>query len=69
MSKATLSKDALDYFREQGAKGAKFGASGGKKAAANMTAAQRKARASKAAKAAAVARSKKKRANDAKKAR
>lgn len=61
MAKRRLSEDALDYFREQGAKGGKFGASGGKQAAANMTAAQRKARAVKASKAA-----KKKRAKDAK---
>jgi uncharacterized protein YdaU (DUF1376 family) len=51
--------DMLDYFRAQGAKG---GAIGGKRAAANMTAAARKARATKASKAAAVARSKKKHA-------
>ncbi len=58
-----LSKDALDYFREQGAKGGKMGgASGGKKAAAGMTKAQRKARATKASQAAAVARTKKKQA-------
>jgi hypothetical protein len=60
MRKRRLSEDALDYFREQGAKGGKFGASGGKKAASNMTAAQRKARATKASHAAAVARTKKK---------
>jgi cysteine synthase len=46
---------ALDYFR---ALGKRHGASGGKTAAANMTAAQRKARAVKASQAAAVARMK-----------
>lgn len=54
-----LSKDALDYFRAQGARGGKIG---GKRAAANMTPAQRKARAVKASKAAAIARTKKKHA-------
>jgi hypothetical protein len=58
-----LSEDALDYFRKQGAKGGKLGgASGGRRAAANMTPAQRKARAIKASRAAAVARTKKKQA-------
>lgn len=60
-----LSEDALDYFRKQGAKGGKFGASGGKQAAANMTPAQRKARSLKASQVAAVARTKKKKARDA----
>jgi hypothetical protein len=62
MRKRRLSEDALDYFRQQGAKGGKFGASGGAKAASNMTAAQRKARAQKASKASAVVRSAKKKA-------
>lgn len=58
-----LSEDVLDYFRQQGAKGGKLGgASGGKRAAANMTAAERKARAAKAGKAAAAARTAKKKA-------
>jgi hypothetical protein len=48
-----LPDDVLDYFRREGARGAKM-------QAANMTAAQRKARATKASKAAALARSKKK---------
>lgn len=55
-----LSDDALDYFRQQGKKGGKIG---GTRAAANMTAAQRTARATKASKAAALARTKKKQAN------
>ena len=59
MTRTRLSQDALDYFREQGAKGGKIG---GPAAAANMTAAQRKARATKASLAAAAARSKKKHA-------
>jgi len=46
-----------DYFR---ALGARHGASGGRKAAANMTPAQRKARAVKASQAAAAARAKRK---------
>lgn len=54
-----LSKDALDYFRAQGARGGKIG---GKRAAANMTAAERKARATKASKAASAARTEKKNA-------
>jgi hypothetical protein len=58
MTRKRLSQDALDYFREQGAKGGKIG---GPAAAANMTAAQRKARATKASLAAAAARSKEKR--------
>jgi hypothetical protein len=62
-----LSEDALDYFRKQGAKGGKLGgASGGRRAAANMTPAQRKARATKASKAAAAARSAKAKARKAK---
>jgi len=52
---------SLEYFREQGAKGGKLG---GPAAAANMTAAERKARAVKASKAAALARTKKKHANE-----
>ena len=52
-----LPEHVLDYFRKEGAKG---GAIGGKRAAANMTAAQRKARATKASKAATVARAAKK---------
>ena len=59
MTRKRLSQDALDYFREQGAKGGKIG---GPAAAAKMTAAQRKARATKASLAAAAARSKKKHA-------
>ena len=54
-----LSEDALSYFREEGAKGGKIG---GPAAAANMTAAERKARATKASRAAALARIKKKQA-------
>jgi hypothetical protein len=50
-----LSDAALAYFREQGAKGGKIG---GKRAAAKLTPAQRRARALKASKAAAVARTK-----------
>lgn len=50
---------SLDYFKAQGAKGGKIG---GKKVAAMMTPAQRKARALKASRAAAVARTKKKQA-------
>jgi hypothetical protein len=62
-----LSEEALDYFRAHGKRGGtKGGASGGKRAAANMTAAQRKARATKASHAAAVARTKKKHAKPAK---
>ncbi len=53
-----LPPGALAYFR---AIGKKHGASGGKQAAANMTATERKARAVKASKAAAVARKKRKR--------
>lgn len=58
-----LSADALDYFRQQGKKGGKIG---GKRAAANMTPAQRTARATKASQAAALARAKKQRAKAAK---
>jgi hypothetical protein len=48
-SKVKLSKAALEFFKEQGAKGGKKGGSlGGKKAAQNMTATQRKERAAKA---------------------
>jgi hypothetical protein len=54
-----LPDDVMAYFREVGKRG---GASGGKAAAANMTPAQRKARATKASKAAALARTKKKHA-------
>lgn len=54
-----LPVEALKYFS---AIGKRHGASGGKKAAQNMTAAQRKARATKASKAAAAARTKKKNA-------
>jgi hypothetical protein len=53
-----LPDDVLDYFRQHGARG-------GKQAAAGMTAAGRKARATKASKAAALARSKKKHAKKA----
>jgi len=60
-----LSEDALNYFRAQGKRGGKLGgASGGRRAAANMTPAQRKARAIKASKAAALARTKKKQAKE-----
>jgi len=62
---AKLSKDALDYFRQQGAKGGKLG---GAKSWARLTKAERSARATKASRAAAVARTKKKRAKDARKA-
>ena len=51
--RARLPVEALDYFRQQGAKG-------GKRAAANATPAQRKARATKASLAAVIARTKKK---------
>ena len=51
--KARLSKEALEYFRKEGARGAKM-------QAAAMTPAERKARATKASKAAAVARTRKK---------
>lgn len=62
-----LSEDALDYFRQQGARGGKLGgALGGTRAAANMTTAERKARAVKASRAAAIARRKKTRAKQAK---
>lgn len=50
-----LSKEALDYFRQQGAKGGKLAAKG-------STPAERSARALKASKAAALARTKKKHA-------
>jgi hypothetical protein len=62
MPKRQLPKDALDYFRRQGARGGKMG---GAKSWANLTAAERKARATKASKAAALARTKKKRAKKA----
>jgi len=63
MPNRRLSADARAYFREQGSKGGKIGgAKGGSRAAANMTPAQRKARAVKASKAAAAARTKKKHA-------
>ena len=55
MSKLPLSEDALDYFRQQGSRGGKLGSK-------NLTAAQRKARATKASLAAALARTKKKHA-------
>lgn len=58
-----LSADALDYFRQQGAKGGKIG---GKRAAALLSPAERKARATKASHAAALARTKKKHAKSAK---
>ncbi len=45
---AKLPKEALEFFRKEGAKGGKVG---GKKAAANMTTEQRKKRARKAAEA------------------
>jgi hypothetical protein len=60
-----LPAEALKYFS---APGKRQGASGGRKAAQNMTAAERKARTSKASQAAAAAR-KKKNAKNAKKAR
>lgn len=59
MRQPLLPNDVLQYFRDQGSRGAK-------KAAANMTPAERKARATKASQAAAVARSKKKSAKKAK---
>ena len=52
-----LPEDLMAYYRAQGARGGKIG---GKRAAANMTPAQRTARARKASQAAAVARTKKK---------
>lgn len=54
-----LPEDVLNYFRKQGAIG---GAIGGKRAAANATPAERKARAIKASKAAAAARTARKKA-------
>jgi hypothetical protein len=63
MMKKPLSADALDYFRQQGARGGRIG---GKRAAALLSPAERKARATKASRAAAVARTKKKHANSAK---
>lgn len=57
-----LTAEQLEYFRQQGAKGGKIG---GTRAAANMTAAQRKARATKASLAAAAVRTKKKQAKKA----
>jgi hypothetical protein len=52
-----LPPEVLEYFRKQGAKGGKLGGSaGGKRAAASMTPAQRKARATKASQAAVIAR-------------
>lgn len=57
MRKSQLPPDALEYFRQEGARGGKIGGSlGGKKAAASMTAKQRSARARKAGKAGAAAR-------------
>jgi hypothetical protein len=58
-----LPDDVLNYFRKQGAIG---GAIGGKRAAANATPAERRARALKASKAAAAARTKKRLAKPAK---
>lgn len=55
-----LPDDVLEYFRSEGRRGGKLG---GETAAANMTAAQRKARAKKAGRASAIARAKKKHAN------
>jgi hypothetical protein len=55
----------LTYFREQGARGGKIG---GKRAAALLSPAERKARATKASRAAAVAWTKKKRQSILKKA-
>jgi hypothetical protein len=52
-----LPADVLAYFRAEGVRG---GSIGGKRAAANMTPAQRKARAIKGSKAAALARAAKK---------
>jgi hypothetical protein len=60
-----LPADVLDYFRKQGARGGKIG---GKRAAANLTAAERSKRATKASKAAAIARTAKAKATRAKKA-
>lgn len=55
MSKKKLPDAVLDYFRKEGTRGAKM-------QAANMTPAERKARATKASKAAAAARTKQKQA-------
>jgi hypothetical protein len=57
-----LPADVLEYFRAEGRRG---GSIGGKRSAANMTAAQRKARAVKASQAAAVARTKRAKAKKA----
>jgi len=54
-----LPADVLEYFRAEGRRG---GSIGGKRSAANMTPAQRKARATKASQAAALVRTKKKQA-------
>jgi hypothetical protein len=54
-SRPPLPAAALEYFRREGSRGAKM-------QAANMTAAERKARATKASQAAALARTKKKHA-------
>jgi hypothetical protein len=59
MPRKRLPDEVLMYFREQGALGGKIG---GKRAAALLSPAERKARATKASKAAAVARTKKKHA-------
>jgi len=57
MRKAQLPPEVLEYFRQEGARGGKIGGSiGGKKAAASMTAKERRARAKKAGKAGAAAR-------------
>lgn len=56
---AKLPKAVRAYFQQQGAKGGKLG---GAKSWANLTPAQRKARATKASRAAAAARTKKKQA-------
>lgn len=58
-SRTRLPADVLAYFRREGSRGAKL-------QAANMTPAQRTARATKASKAAALARTKKKHAEAAK---
>lgn len=57
VKKKPLPPEVLEYFRKEGARGATL-------QAANMTAAERKARATKASQAAAAARTKKKHATD-----
>jgi len=61
MRKPRLSPEVLAYFRAEGIRGGRLG---GLKAAANSTAAERKARATKASRAAALARTAKKQARN-----